>query len=1389
MTGSSVYDTLSSSAAFVTASGTPSSPPVKYAYTNPEGGTSYVTVTYVNYTVQTNFGCSGVGEYNQSNIPLVDTITMPDNVSKYTFVYEETPGNSAHTTGRLAEVTLPSGGIIQYSYTGGNHGVVCSDGSAAGLLRTVTPGGAWTYSRTDVSGKHWQTTVTTPGDPTVGDETVIDFWQDSASSYPTTNFYEVQRKVYQGSSTLLATFQNCYNGNFGACVTTPVSTPITRLDSYREFAGGKTSAVETIFNTNGMMTEKKEYDFGVTLGAAPSSSYLLRDTVIAYASLGNGLIVDHPSQVTVKDGSGNVKAQTTYSYDQYSVTTTSGTPQLTSPPNGARGNLTTASSLTSGSSTISKHFTYYDTGNVHVATDVNAATTTYKYGSGTSCGNSFPTEIDMPLSLTTDATWNCSGGVMTTAEDVNGNTTTYKYTDPHYWRLMEVDKPSGGVTTYAYNNTSTPWWVQTSVKQTSSANVTTKVVLDGLGRTSQTQLASDPGGTDYVDTTYDLLGRVYSVSNPHRTGSSPTDGTTDYTYDALNRPTQTTLPDGDLIRTLYYNNTLNWNGEGNATAKFFQVDGLGRLTSVCERILDGHSGVQANGDAPLANNCNSDYSTYPGFQTTYGYDALDDLISVTQNANNSPYLSQTRSYQYDGLSRLTNEINPENGTTTYVYDTLHGGDLYTRTSGEPNSVGTATTTATYTFDLLHRITNVTHTDPYTTPKYFYWDTQSWWNGVTPNYPKGRLARENSSACGTTCAGEEYNYDIDGNVVGKVSWGPSNVGHAVASYYSYNLMDQQTSMTDIWGHVLTTGYQNSGGDATGYPNQLTSSLNDSNHPSSLYSVGAINPLGEPYIVTLGNGIVRTLSYDNRGRLTGITDGPTGSPVYSLAVGYANGRVSSVTDSINGTWTYGYDDFGRLSSSSCTANCPNGTSREAFSYSYDEYGNRWNQTVTAGSGPSPSYQFDINNHLWPTNCTNGTMNFCYDNAGNLKYDGVGGNWAPDSDGLLFGYDSSSMTATYTYDAIGQRLERTLNGITYDYAFDNQGKENTKGSVGFAGWDWSELYLGGAHAGTYAAGSTYFSHTDNLGSERMETDPNGNTNGSFETNLPFGEWTSSGMQSEKGFTGDLFDNTDGYTFHTNNRQYNQTQGRWMIPDPAGLAAVDPTNPQTWNRYAYVTNNPLNFVDRRGLNQDDGDCGDDDCSDDGGGDAGGAAGLSDEQIQILDTSGDNPYALTSDPGYDPNAPTFQTTGIAYNPGNVADTTPAMSADLAWDLIDQSGVGIAANNSSTVSAGYTVNVIASFFYGLGPAFTYTKIPSLNLTCVGGGLGASAGHNFSFGPTVVSTQNAKSILSSWSFSAGYNFTPWLGGGGSANSSGAASGNTFGVPGAGAAVTWSKCWGG
>ncbi len=44
---------------------------------------------------------------------------------------------------------------------------------------------------------------------------------------------------------------------------------------------------------------------------------------------------------------------------------------------------------------------------------------------------------------------------------------------------------------------------------------------------------------------------------------------------------------------------------------------------------------------------------------------------------------------------------------------------------------------------------------------------------------------------------------------------------------------------------------------------------------------------------------------------------------------------------------------------------------------------------------------------------------------------------------------------------------------------------------------------------------------------------------------------------------------------------QGRWPSPDPAGMSAADPTNPQSWNLYAYILNSPLTYLDPTGLRQ----------------------------------------------------------------------------------------------------------------------------------------------------------------------------------------------------------------
>ena len=67
------------------------------------------------------------------------------------------------------------------------------------------------------------------------------------------------------------------------------------------------------------------------------------------------------------------------------------------------------------------------------------------------------------------------------------------------------------------------------------------------------------------------------------------------------------------------------------------------------------------------------------------------------------------------------------------------------------------------------------------------------------------------------------------------------------------------------------------------------------------------------------------------------------------------VASATDSVNGNWTYGYDQFNRLAASNKNSGA------QTFSYVYDRKGNRLQQNVTQGSGPAPQYTFDNINRI--------------------------------------------------------------------------------------------------------------------------------------------------------------------------------------------------------------------------------------------------------------------------------------------------------------------------------------------------------------------------------------------------------------------------------------------
>ncbi len=161
-----------------------------------------------------------------------------------------------------------------------------------------------------------------------------------------------------------------------------------------------------------------------------------------------------------------------------------------------------------------------------------------------------------------------------------------------------------------------------------------------------------------------------------------------------------------------------------------------------------------------------------------------------------------------------------------------------------------------------------------------------------------------------------------------------------------------------------------------------------------------------------------------------------------------------------------------------------------------------------------------------------------------------------------------------------------VTSSYVLGLSGEQLSEYSVAggasapVSAWLRSNVFLPGGLAVTYYDTDTYFALNDWLGTRRGEVSAGGCL--STWTGLAFGNGINQqGVctgATEFHFTGKERDTESGLDYF-GARYYGSSMGRFMSPDPYGNSVADFGNPQSWNMYSYVLNNPLKYVDPTGL------------------------------------------------------------------------------------------------------------------------------------------------------------------------------------------------------------------
>ncbi|HKV35652.1 MAG TPA: S8 family serine peptidase [Pyrinomonadaceae bacterium] len=660
-------------------------------------------------------------------------------------------------------------------------------------------------------------------------------------------------------------------------------------------------------------------------------------------------------------------------------------------------------------------------------------------------------------------------------------------------------------------------------------------VLDGAGRVRATA-ADHLGSTGLYSAQHfvsDKIGRLVQQSNPTEVNASWTPVGDDtawvYTvqaYDWKSRPTLTTLPDGSTRENIY-------GGCGCAGGEVTTVrDERGRRRKYTKDVL---------GRLKQVDELNWNQTVYA--TTSYTYNPLDQVTQINQ-------AGQLRTFVYDGYGRLATRTTPEQGATIYSYFADNTVQTITDARGA---------TTTFSYNNRRLVTGITYGVP---------------GGVaaTSNVTYGYNSAGDRTSMTDGLGSVSYVYDQLSRLTSETR-SFTGVG-SYALTYSYNLGGELTSITNAWGAQVGYNY-----DKTG----RVSSISGSGYGgvSSYVSSLSYRAFGLKQM-SYGNGRTLSLQYDTRLRPTSWSI----PGVLRMQYGYAwenSGRVEFARNQDDETLDryFAYDQVGRLfvSRSGNEARLAVGeqvpllyNGPYSHNYLYDQWGN-----LTAREG------WGGDNPVFTATYTNNKRDgLTYDAAGNLTNDG----------GLNYTYDATGQQATASYsgyllqqyyDGNGLRAKKNENtAITYYLRSTVLGGQIVAEISSSGTLQRGYVYLGGELLAVQQSNAVSWVHQDPIVKSKRVTNGSGVVVSTIELD-PWGGNTNRNNNAAfqpQAFTTYTRDSiaADDAMF----RRYNRWWSRFDQPDPYD-GSYNLANPQSFNRYAYVNNDPVNFVDPKGLDPDE--------------------------------------------------------------------------------------------------------------------------------------------------------------------------------------------------------------